>query len=60
MMSTHRKIYCTISVLLSLLVLGILWRFAGEEYRGMFVIPMIIIIRMNMFIFASKTGKAGN
>ena len=58
-MSNSRKIYCTISILLSLCVAGILWRYVENNYRGLFIIVVILIIRLNTFIFTPKKKDTG-
>ena len=55
-MSTRRKTLCTLSILLSLFALSVLFHYFGIgklniAFLGIF---MVIIIRLNIFIFTPK------
>jgi hypothetical protein len=55
-MSNRTRFYCILSILLSLCVVTALWRYVGKEYKGLFIIAMIVAIRLNIFFFYTEEG----
>ena len=57
-MSNRRKIYCTISILLSFCVFAALWHYVEGDYKALSIIVLILITRLNIYIFTPKKTKA--
>jgi len=56
-MSTRRMLLCTMSILLCLGLLLISWKYVGKEYRGLSLIVVILIVRVNVAIFTPRKGN---
>ena len=56
-MSKRRMIYCAISILLSLGALSVLWPYVGKDYRWFFIIAIILVVRLNIYIFTPRNGN---
>jgi len=52
-MSTRQKLFCTLSILLSLGVLTLALHYF-KAYSSFFIIAMLVIIRLNIFIFTPR------
>ena len=57
-MSNQRKIYCTISILLSFGLLSVLMRYVGNDYKWVLMIAMLVSIRLNIYLFTPKKNNA--
>ncbi len=57
-MTTRDKVYATISILLSLLAISLIWRYfdADKQYTGVMSVAMIVVISLIIRIFTRK-GK---
>ena len=56
-MTNRRILYCTISILLSLCALTRSWRYVGSDYKGLFIIAILVIVRLNVFLFTPKKSN---
>lgn len=53
-MTNLRMIYCTISIVLSLLAITLLWHYVWKDYQWLSIIVILIIVRLNVYIFTPK------
>lgn len=56
-MTTRTKVYCTISILLSVLVVSLVWRHfdASGQYTGFMSAVLVVIVGLNLRLFTEKS-----